>query len=115
MGLNNWGVASKVRKRITFKHFPIIGDFIDVPLTFTDVKIGTGGLLACLITVRQFPSDQVPQAMLACAIIIVFTLYLCWRPNSNPEKTNYDLIKVNLFKRRKRHFRKFSMKDIGRE
>ncbi|WP_419153688.1 hypothetical protein [Weissella viridescens] len=114
MGLNNWSVASKVRKQITFKHFPLIGDYIDVPISFKDVGVGAFGLLLSIVIFQQFPSDQVPQGIVAVVATLILTIYLCWRPGSNPEKTNLDLILVNAFRPRKKYFRQFHFKDIGR-
>lgn len=114
MGLNNWSVASKVRGQVTFKHFPVIGSFVDVPITFKDLEIVAGGGVVAMLLWQQFPSDQKVQGVIAVAATLIMTIYLCWRPSNNPEKTNFDTMKVTLFKRRKQHFRKFSYKDIGR-
>lgn len=112
MPLNNWSVASKVRKQISIKNVPVIGDFIDVSVTGKDAKILLVGGTVIWLLWRQFPSGQFLQQLIAAGATAVLTLYLCWRPSNNPEKTNYDLIVANVFRRRKVHFKKFSAKDL---
>jgi hypothetical protein len=112
MGLNNWSVASKVRKGITFYNFPVISQYIDVKFRFSEVGILFVGIDGGSWIFSMFPSDQLPEAVIATILIFMMTIYLLWRPSSNPEKNNLQLLTANTFSKRKRHYKKLTQDDL---
>lgn len=111
---NNWSVASKVRKNITFAKLPVIGDYVDVKFKMSDIIIfGFGGAWSWQLW-QYFPSNQIFQAVFAVALTMVMTIYLMFRDKDNPEKSNFDILMINLNikKRRNRHYVKLSPKHL---
>ncbi|GIC69402.1 hypothetical protein [Fructobacillus tropaeoli] len=107
MANNNWSVASKVRKQITFGKSKI---------TFKDVSVAGGSLIIGFFLFRFFPADQMPLAVLAILILAAFTFYLLLRPADNPERRNYELFMIWQFDanrhKRKKHYRAFKLEDL---
>lgn len=112
MANNNWNVASKVRKNITFAKLPIIGDYVDVKFRMVDLITFSFGGMASWQLYQYFPSNQIPQAILVVLVTLVMTIYLVIRDGSNPEKSNFDLMKATLLKKRKKHYKMLTKEDL---
>ncbi|MDR3241705.1 MAG: hypothetical protein LBT37_05995 [Lactobacillaceae bacterium] len=112
MGLNNWSVASKVRKGITFSNVPVISEYVDVKFTGKEIMTGVLGVGIALWTFSFFPSDQILEAVIAVIATLIMTIYLLWRSSANPEKSNMDMMMAHLVGKPHRKFKKLTISDL---
>lgn len=107
MANNNWSVAAKVRKNVTFGKAKI---------NFKDIFVVIGSGIIDFVLYKFFPDNQFGLAMVAILIVSVMTIYLLMRPKNNPERRNYELFMIWQFnssrRRRKQNYKKFSLKDL---
>ncbi len=107
MANNNWSVAAKVRKNVTFGKSKI---------NFKDIFVVIGSGIIDFVLYKFFPDNQFGLAMLAILIVSIMTIYLLMRPKNNPERRNYELFMIwqlnSSRRRRKQNYKKFSMKDL---
>jgi len=112
MGLNNWSVASKVRKGITFANVPVISEYVDIKFSGKEIMTGVFGVGVALRLFTFFPSGQLLQAVISVIATLAMTIYLLWRSSANPEKSNMDMMATNLIGKPHRKFKKLTIEDL---
>lgn len=115
MAVNNWHVASKVRRMGFWTDIPLIGTFFGAHLSTNQVKVGLSGVVVIAAVLSQYPSSDWIGKIITGILLSILTIYFCLKEPENygPEKIKFQTFFNQLFKMSEaKHYRPLSTKDL---
>ncbi|QYU56729.1 hypothetical protein K1728_06510 [Weissella confusa] len=100
MAYNNWHVAGRVRKTGWWSKIPIVGTWLGINLSTTQVKYGALGSLITLAILSQYPASDWFGMLVTAILLLTLTVYFVLPEPEKyaPEKIRGQVFLQSLFK-----------------